>query len=117
MIRKFKIMWRNDIVSEVWLDEESKKVKITNYSSNKAINPFIMNKDFNSVMRFLESRRFSSGRFQREKCFEEDPTINGDFWRELEWSRGQDYDDMCWIKFPEDPVRWNDNERSVEYVN
>lgn len=108
MSEKFKIMWKDIEVVDVLLGV-NKNLSTIKVIENIEIpfHPFKVNSSYKNIVSFLESRRLSLYRPNRSAYFHKQG-MSGGLMNELRETRGVDYDDFFWIKFPEDSSTWDD---------
>lgn len=107
---KFKLFWEDTLLGDFEFENSKKLVKSKLYNLDFFLHPFAINKDVSDIINFLESRRMHPLRPDRHTYFS-DPSINGNFFLELEDTKGLDYDDCFWLKFDGDKSTWSDVNR------
>ena len=88
MMKDFSVTWRNEEVPRV------RGTFVENLSTNVFKNPLLT---FDSVKDFLESRRITLTRANRERYFSS-PGVCGDLDLELRETLGVSTDDFVWLR-------------------
>lgn len=111
MIVEFDVMWGGELVASVLIDEKKRQFSIQNSSYHFFKNPVIYIDTYKQLYKFLDSRRYSKDRPNRESLFPRG--IEGDRWKELRYTKGRDYDDLTWLKFKGDNSYWDEEKEEI----
>lgn len=104
----FSIYFMDEIVSDVYMNTDEKKVDIKKYVTGPKQPLMSDRNDVEYVYNFLKSRCFSNGRPDLQNILKEHGMKSNN---PYEWNRkthGIMSKDFWWIKFPGENITWND---------
>lgn len=105
----FTIMYRNEAVAEVLISDDKKRVEIKKLISDSLRQPLSGNKlDLERIYDFLKGRCYEDGRADLPEILGQAGLVSNNPWLWMRITHGVTYDDMFWIKFPGEHLRWED---------
>lgn len=105
----FTIMHCNEAATEVFISDDKKEVVIRKLIPDSLRQPLSGNKlDLERVYDFLKSRCYEDGRADLPEILSQAGLTSNNPWRWMRITHGVTYDDMFWIKFPGEDLRWED---------
>lgn len=105
----FTIMYRNEAAAEVLISDDKKEVTIKKLIPDSLKQPFGGNKlDLERIYDFLKSRCYEDGRVDLPEILSQAGLKSNNPWQWMRITHGVTYDDMFWIKFPGEDLRWED---------
>ena len=105
----FTIMYQNEAAAEVLISNDKKKVEIRKLIPDSLKQPLSGSKlDLERIYDFLKSRCYEDGRADLQEILDQAGLKSNNPWKWMRITHGVTYEDMFWIKFPGENLRWED---------
>lgn len=105
----FDVMWKDELVSSVFIAENRKKIDVKKYNNEIFKQPFWGGKiDIFRIYDFLEFRCFESARPDKNELLAGLGLTEYNPWKIVKVTHGRLYDDFLWLRFPGENLTWKD---------
>jgi len=105
----FTVMHQDEPVAEVFVSDDKKTVHIKKLIPDSIKQPFSGNKlNLERVYNFLKSRCYEDGRADLPEILSQAGLQSNNAWKWVRITHGVTYEDMFWIKYPDENINWED---------
>jgi len=105
----FTVMHQDEPVAEVFISKDKKTVHIKKLIPDSIKQPFSGDKlNLERVYNFLKSRCYEDGRADLPEILSQAGLQSNNAWKWVRITHGVTYDDMFWIKYPNEDINWED---------
>ena len=105
----FTIMHKNEVAAEVLISDDKKKVEVRKLIPDSLKQPLSGSKlDLERIYDFLKSRCYEDGRADLQEILDQAGLESNNPWKWMQVTHGVTYEDMFWIRFPGEDLRWED---------
>lgn len=105
----FTVMYENIAVANVTVSDDHKKVQIEKLVPDSIIQPFSGNElSLERVYGFLKSRCYEDERADLKEILNQANLTSNNPWEWNKITHGVMWDDMIWIRFEGETLRWED---------
>lgn len=105
----FTVMYKDEPVTEVYLSDDKKTVRIKKLIPDSIRQPFSGQKlDLERVYNFLKGRCYEDGRADLPEILKQAGLSENNPWKWCRISHGVTYEDFFWIRFEDEDIQWKD---------